>query len=104
MRAFLDLPGASGSHYRFRFWDPSQPHLPIAGNFVFVRDGETGPEVLVVGATNDLSQARATFKDAQKAGAAHVYTRLNVARAVRTAEHEDLAGAYPKAKTVVSGG
>jgi hypothetical protein len=102
MRAFLDLPGASGASYRFRLWPEGQSHVPIAGNFVLVREREEGGdvEVLVIGVTNDLSRARASLDKAQRQGATHAYTRLNVARTLRQTEHEDLVAQHSSAKVV----
>ncbi|UTP38457.1 hypothetical protein M9M90_14690 [Phenylobacterium sp. LH3H17] len=93
--AFIDLSGVSGAKYRFRLWRDGTDHLPIAGNFVVVLEGSA--EVAVIGMTNDLSQARSATK---AKGEAHVYTRLNVARATREAEHADLLSHYPKARVV----
>lgn len=97
MQDFIDLKGASGAEYRFRIWREGTPHLPIAGNYVFLRQEAEGFTVLLVGATNDLSQARAEWAKGAKRGATDVFTRLNVARAVRTAEHQDLVAGYKPA-------
>jgi hypothetical protein len=97
MKEFLDLKGASGAEYRFRVWPEGAQHLPIAGNYVFLRLEEEGFKVLLVGATNDLSQVRAEWPKVARRGATHVFTRLNVARAVRLAEHEDLVASYKPA-------
>lgn len=102
MQDFIDLTGASGTPYRFRLWPDGRSHLPIAGNYVVVRANAEGVIVLGVGATNDLSRARAEGARVSEGGAAHMFTRLNVARAVRTAEHDDLVAGYPSA--VVSEG
>ena len=70
MQDFTDLTGASGTTYRFRLWRDGAAHLPIAGNYVVVAGGAKGADVLLVGATNDLSQVRgwvhggAAFRDA----------------------------------------
>lgn len=93
--AFIDISGASGANYRFRLWPDGTAHLPVAGNFVVVLGGPD--RVLVIGMTNDLSQARSATK---AAGETHVYTRLNVARATREAEHADLVAHHPKARVV----
>jgi hypothetical protein len=58
--------------------------------------------VLLVGVTNDLSRARADWAKVARRGATHIFTRLNVARALRTSEHADVAAAYNAA--VVSEG
>lgn len=94
MMDFIDLEGASGAQYRFRVWQQGAPHLPMGGNYVYVREEPTGFTVLVVGESNDLSQARSEWPAAVRRGATHVFTRLNVSRAIRTAEHQDLAARH----------
>jgi hypothetical protein len=94
MKDFIDLKGASGAFYRFRLWPEGAPHLPIAGNYVFLKAEPDGVTVVLVGATNDLSQARRAWGKVAQRGVTHVFTRLNVARATRTAEHEDLVAGY----------
>jgi hypothetical protein len=94
MQDFIDLKGASGADYRFRIWREGAAHLPVAGNYVFLKEADEGVTVLLVGVTNDLSRARRDWDKAAKRGATHAFTRLNVAREVRTAEHLDLTGGY----------
>jgi hypothetical protein len=101
VRDFLDLKGASGATYRFRFWPPGQPQAPIAGNYAYVRDAEP-PAVVVVGVTTDLSGARAGLPRGGRGGPLGVYVRLNVSRAVREAEHDDIAAAHPRARIETS--
>jgi hypothetical protein len=98
MKDFIDLEGASGASYRFRLWPEGAPHQPIAGNYVCVRpdsDRTGGYAVAHVGETTDLSRARLEMPKALRAPGVFVYTRLNVSRAIRTAEHEDLAARHP---------
>jgi hypothetical protein len=94
MQDFIDLKGASGAEYRFRLWPEGAAHPPIAGNFVFVKAESEGLTVVLVGVTNDLSLARSAAAKAAKRGGTHVFTRLNVARALRSAEHADLVAGY----------
>jgi len=98
---FIDIPGALGASYRFRIWPQDGGHLPVAGNFVVVRAAVARVEVLAIGVTNDLSRARsaAAAKDEDQ-----VVTRLNVARATREAEHDDMVAQYPKARVIVEKG
>ena len=98
MKDFIDFQGASGVRYRFRIWAEGAAHLPVAGNYVYVRQEDEGYAVLTVGQTNDLSKAMAEWPKAVRRGATHVFTRLNVARAVRIAEHEDIAAHYKAAR------
>jgi len=100
MNAFIDLQGASGATYRFRLWPEGASHLPIAGNYVFVRGDATGVKVVLAGLTNDLSTCRKEFRKAASRKATHVYTRLNVSRATRNAEHEDLVAGYKPALVI----
>ena len=97
MQTFIDLRGASGALYRFRLWPDGAAHVPIAGNYVFVKADSEGVGVLLVGATNNLSQARADWSRVAGRGATHVFTRLNVVRAERMAQHADVAAAHPSA-------
>jgi hypothetical protein len=98
MKTFIDLQGASGAAYRFRLWPPEAPHVPIAGNYAYVREEPHGVTVILVGETNDLSQARRDWAKAAKRGATSVYTRLNVPRSVREAEQADLVANYHPAR------
>ena len=98
---FIDISGASGATYRFRIWPEGGGHLPVAGNFVVVREARYPVDVVVIGVTNDLSRAwsAAAAKDEDR-----VYTRLNVARATREAEHDDMVARSPKARVIVEKG
>jgi hypothetical protein len=99
MKDFIDLEGVSGARYRFRVWLDGEPHPPIGGNYVYLREEDTGFTVLLVAETNDLSRARSAWPMALRAGATHAFTRLNVPRATRRADHEDLAARYEAAAT-----
>lgn len=95
MRTFLDLNGASGAIYRFRLAPDGDVNTPMAGNYVCVREEESGFTVLSVAATNDLTSARQAWKQAvAKHGATHLYTRLNVSSSVREDEQRDIAAYY----------
>jgi hypothetical protein len=98
MRDFVDLQGASGARYRFRVWPEGAPHLPMGGNYAYVREDSVGFTVLEVGETNDLSRAQVERPKAAKRGVTHVFTRLNVSRAIRSAEHNDLIANYQSAR------
>lgn len=93
MTDFVDLNGASGATYRFRRIPEGEPHQRIAGNYAVLKPRARGFTVRLVGATNDLSQARAACP-ADILKGAQLYTRLNVSRAAREAEHEDLLANY----------
>jgi hypothetical protein len=98
MKAFIDLEGASGATYRFRLWEAGAPHQPIAGNYVCVRSEGDTYAIVSVGETMDLSRLREGLSKRVRETTTHVYTRLNVARAIRCAEHEDLSARHGGAK------
>jgi hypothetical protein len=90
-KPFIDLQGASGAQYRFRLWPQGAGHAPIGGNYAVVRQ-EAGTAVLLgLGTSLDLSLCRAEATRGKGSGV-QVYTRLNVVRSVREAEHQDLVG------------
>lgn len=91
---FLDLEGASGRTYRFKVWQPEEPHHPMAGNYAFVADGDGDVRVLGIGATTNLSRAREPLTQVKRLAGSAVYTRLNVPRGTREAEHLDLVARY----------
>ena len=93
MNEFVDLKGASGATYRFRRIPDGEPHQRIAGNYAVLKPRARGFTVRLVGATNDLSLARGLCPAALLKGA-QLYTRLNVSRELREAEHQDLAANY----------
>jgi hypothetical protein len=97
---FIDIPGASGTAYRFRRWPNSGSHPPIAGNFALVAEGTR--KIIAVGMADDLSGARQELKSLPRGTA--IFTRLNVARRVREAEHADITLQHPDASRDVPTG
>lgn len=97
MKDFIDLQGASGAAYRFRLWPVGTSHQPIAGNYVCVHADGADVEVLGVGETLDLSGLRGALPKKLRESTTHIYTRLNVARTTRCAEHEDLMARHKPA-------
>ncbi|MET0294080.1 MAG: hypothetical protein ABW042_03615 [Phenylobacterium sp.] len=91
--AFIDIYGASGTAYRFRRWSTSEAHPPMAGNFALV--AEQSGKVVAVGVTDDLSGAVRELETI--APGTTLFTRLNVARRLREAEHTDLTALHPAA-------
>ncbi|TAJ73380.1 MAG: hypothetical protein EPO51_05095 [Phenylobacterium sp.] len=90
---FLDVPGASGAQYRFR--RATMAELPMtAGNVIAVVGVPAKRRFLLCGAARSLNRAapqiEAALREARKA---QVYIRLNIARAVREAEHADIVAA-----------
>ena len=94
MQDIVDLTGASGATYRFRRLPDGEPHLRIGGNYAVLKARPKGSfAVRLVGIENDLSQARRACP-AELLKGAHLYTRLNVSRIAREAEHQDLLANY----------
>jgi hypothetical protein len=95
MRDFIDLLGASGSTYRFRPLPESGDHLPVAGNYVVVREEPESFTLVRAAVADDLSKAWQNLKGLPGApGSLRLYTRLNVTRSVRQAEHDDIVARY----------
>jgi hypothetical protein len=94
---FIDIEGASGARYRFRLLPQGCPELCMPGNYAFVRrDGERFT-VLEVGESLDLSLVRPAQSSTAEERATEMFTRLNVPKAIRLAEHEDLAARHQTA-------
>jgi hypothetical protein len=95
MRDLIDLRGASGAVYRFNLVREGRPLSPMGGNFAYVREAGEGYEVVHVGeGENLLTEARTRWAQAvAEHGAAHLFTRLNIAERVRQHEHADIVAA-----------
>jgi hypothetical protein len=89
---FMDLQGASGTVYRFRRWPASGAHPPIAGNYALLAAGTH--RLVEVGLLDDLSQAPRLLADRLQRSS--LFTRFNVARAHREADHADLVNGHPE--------
>jgi hypothetical protein len=98
MQDFIDLQGASGAQYRFRRRAEGASHLPTAGNYVLVQETANGFKVMMVGVSIDLSVVRPPGRPRAGRKITHLFTRLNIARAVRTSEHDDLVANYRAAQ------
>lgn len=96
---FIDIPGSSGTAYRFRRWPRSGAHPSIAGNFAVVVE-RTGA-VLAVGVVDDLSRVREQLETLPPG--ATLFTRFNVARRLREAEHADIAPTHPDVRGLDGG-
>lgn len=94
MKSVIDLAGASGATYRFRLWPEGASHPPMAGNYACVRLHGERVEIMGVGDALDLSRLREDLPKRVREANVILYTRLNVARATRTAEHEDLVAVH----------
>jgi hypothetical protein len=88
---FWDIAGASGALYRFRrVADPGQ--LPaMAGNFIFLRPGDGGERLVCCGSVPSLIRAGAPWRLAvEQHQTEAIFVRLNVSRAIRLGEHQDI--------------
>jgi hypothetical protein len=88
---FIDIRGASGTMYRFRRWPQTGLTPPIAGNIALVAGGSG--RLLALGMLDDLSRAP-TALDARDP-AVDVFTRYNIPRRCREAEHADMLAEHP---------
>jgi hypothetical protein len=99
---FIEIEGASGARYRFRLLPDGSRHQPIPGNYAFVRQDREEMTVLLVGECIDLSEVQAQWPDWAPGRATHIFTRLNVPKKIRLAEHEDLAARHQSAATLLA--
>lgn len=91
----LDLRGQSGTSYRFRRVLNPLELQAHSGNFVVLRVGHPTHRLEACGTRRSLAELAGDWR-ALTAGQATIFVRLNVSRAVRIAEHEDLvAGQAP---------
>jgi hypothetical protein len=93
----IDLAGASGARYRYASIDEERFLPPAGANYVIAEITEEGPNVIFAGETDNLANQswRSDLERARrKYNEATVLTRLNVTRAVREAERQDLIANY----------
>jgi hypothetical protein len=90
---FIDVPGASGTRYRFR--RTAVDELPAtAGNLVVAGGASRRLKVLFCASARSLAKAGPAVSDVLKAHrGAKLFVRLNVGRIVREAEHADIVAA-----------
>jgi hypothetical protein len=89
---FVDLEGASGRAYRFRRWPDGGHHPPIAGNYAVLSRKDR--LIVELGCSDNLAEARAELS--RLPAGLEAFTRLNISRTQREAEHADLAAAHPR--------
>lgn len=95
---FVDLQGASGRAYRFRRWPVGGHHPPIAGAYAVLRRSDR--QIVALEISDNLAEAAATF--AHLDSGLEAFTRLNIARSCREAEHADLVAAYPLSRSAAA--
>lgn len=94
MKPFVDLTGASGAVYRFRLVEDPSLLPATGGNFVYLRADRKGDQVIGCGTARSLFKAQTSWPEAvEQHKANRIYVRLNVARAQRESEHDDLVAA-----------
>lgn len=89
----IELAGASGNRYRYTSIDENRFLPPAGANFVIAQLKGEQTEVVYAGETDNLANQswRGPLEKArEKYAEATILTRLNVTRAVREAEREDL--------------
>ena len=93
----IEIAGKSGARYRYTPLEEDRFLPPAGANFVIARLTKEGPSIIYAGETDNLAsqawrdaleKARANYSDAK------VLTRLNVTRAIREAERNDLIEAH----------
>ena len=97
----LDLKGLSGTAYRFRHV-ASPAELPAhAGAFVLARPAGSlaATQIAACGTRRSLLELAKLWPDLVADGA-QMFVRLNVSRAARLAEHEDLVAALKPAEVL----
>ena len=92
MSEFVELNGISGAAYRYRYY-PAPLDLPaVAGTYLVLQTRGEGWELKTIGALGSLALLA---RDWPAGADERVYLRLNVARAGRRQEFDDLIAAYP---------
>ena len=95
---FIDLQGASGHTYRFRRWPVDGHHPPIAGAYAVLRLSDR--QVVALAISDNLAEAGAKFTRLDSG--LEAFTRLNIARSCREAEHADLLAANPLSRSAAA--
>ena len=94
MNMWIDVKGASGATYRYQLAENARPRTAVSGAFLYVREAPQ-LEIVYAGQALNLSEGSTELwhQAVRDYGATHLYTRLNVASAVREAELADLLDA-----------
>jgi uncharacterized protein related to proFAR isomerase len=93
----IEFAGKSGARYRYTPLDENRFVPPAGANYVIAELKPDGPSIVYAGETDNLANQtwRTTLEEARKTWSqAKVLTRLNVTRAIREAEREDLVEQY----------
>jgi hypothetical protein len=101
LRDFVDVAGASGVSYRFLRLREGHPLSPMGGNYLYVHCEGDGFEMIYAGeAGNLMREARSRWIEAERCGAAEIFTRLNISERVRQLELADIVEANQPAMNV----
>lgn len=92
----FDVAGKSGALYRYILLEDGQPLWPSGGNYLYVRRGGEGPQVVYAGEAENLFRGYLDHWDraSQVHGATEIYLRLNISGSVRRAEQADIAAKH----------
>lgn len=92
----VDFPGKSGAAYRYTRLEEGHPLWPSGGNYVYVREGQGGLEVVYAGEAESLFRGYHEHWERAREdhGATDIYIRLNVSGSVRRAEQADIAAGH----------
>lgn len=93
----IDLAGASGARYRYAAIDEERFLPPAGANYVIAELTDEGANIIFAGETDNLANQtwRSDLERARRrCTEATILTRLNVTRAVREAERQDLIANY----------
>jgi hypothetical protein len=95
VRDYVDVPGASGTTYRFLRLKDGRPLSPMGGNYLYGRfTGERFEMVLAGEAQNLLREARERWDEAfERYQVSELYSRLNISERVRLMELADIVEA-----------
>ena len=87
----FDFSGKSGASYRYTLLEEGHPLWPSGGNYLYVRKGEKGPQVVYAGEAESLFRGYHDHWDRARAhGATDIYLRLNISGSVRREEQADI--------------
>jgi hypothetical protein len=92
---FIDIASASGSVYRFRPVTQAT-QLPVtAGNFLILNASASIGEIICCGTALSLLEAATTWRAVlQDHPLGRMFVRLNVFRATRIGEHDDIVARH----------
>jgi hypothetical protein len=101
LNRFVDVVGLSGAVYRFQRIDDAEVLPARAGNFLIAQPSHDGDQVVCCGQALRLGEAASVWRAAlADHRGAILFVRLNVSRATRVGEHEDIVARHRPALVV----